>query len=381
MKILKIEFSNIGLFTEGLIFDFTATDRVADPSYVTKIKDRVYTQQIVGIAGINASGKSTALKLLKCAFDIVVGGKSLDQLVIPKNIIVDQSQISVDFILDGTIYRVDSVVELKHSTISDSGATYNYKSERLYQKQLKRVTTKKSLYDFKDQDLLYDRDKLNKDAVAFLKPTDSILFAVTRDAETYYGDMIDDTNFNMYLVKGSAPMPLINLFDDSILEIDLTDESLKVTFKADTSEYEYVNPVNAQQVLSSGTIKGGNLIFKVTKALRTGGYLLIDEIENHMHKDLVLATLSLFADIDINKLGATLVFTTHYSEILDAMERKDNIYITLKNDDYSCSLIKFSDAVQRNDVKKSEIFLSNYIDETAPTYECIMNVRKYIWQE
>ena len=34
-----------------------------------------------------------------------------------------------------------------------------------------------------------------------------------------------------------------------------------------------------------------------------------------------------FLDKKVNKKGATLIFSTHYSELLDEFERNDNIYI------------------------------------------------------
>ena len=75
----------------------------------------------------------------------------------------------------------------------------------------------------------------------------------------------------------------------------------------------------------------------------------------------------------MNPHGACLVFTTHYTEILDMIDRKDNIYITRRErkDPKALEALNYSDEVRRNDVKKSEVFLSNYIPGTAPSYENI----------
>lgn len=37
--------------------------------------------------------------------------------------------------------------------------------------------------------------------------------------------------------------------------------------------------------------------------------------------------ISLYKDKSVNKRNATLIFTTHYCELLDLFNRQDNIYI------------------------------------------------------
>jgi AAA15 family ATPase/GTPase len=52
------------------------------------------------------------------------------------------------------------------------------------------------------------------------------------------------------------------------------------------------------KVLSSGTIKGINFLENTYSVLKNGGYLIIDEIENHMHKKLVQTIIRFFTDPD-----------------------------------------------------------------------------------
>lgn len=83
--------------------------------------------------------------------------------------------------------------------------------------------------------------------------------------------------------------------------------------------------------LSSGTTKGLLLYTLMVASLREGFDLLIDEIENHFHKTLVENMISLYKDKSVNQKNATLVFTTHYCEILDLMGRQDHIWICVAN--------------------------------------------------
>ena len=90
--------------------------------------------------------------------------------------------------------------------------------------------------------------------------------------------------------------------------------------------------------------------------------------------------LKLFDDQDINPNGACIIFSTHYAEILDFIRRKDNVYITRKTDG-SLSVSKLSAEFRRNDIKKSDLFLSYYLLGTVPKFRQIQNLKETICQE
>ena len=380
IQILRVKFDNIGLFQDGLCVDFTAKDRVADPSHVNRLTGSVYSQKIISFVGINASGKSMALKLIKFAMDVLLGHKSLDQLSISSGIIKDNSIMTIDFFNNEKFYRVESKIGEIKSDIEDD-IRLIFADETIYSKNKSAVKSKDKLFEYSIKDIIYTRKMFEAQKFSILKPQDSIVIAITKDVNTYYTDMIQETNINLYRVKGDAQMEFINLFDDSIKSLNVSDDNLEVCFKTTSTPYECNSPLNGHELLSSGTIKGGNLMYKTSLALKAGGYLLVDEIEIHMHKELVLTIIDFFNDEEINKHGAVLVFTTHYAEILDSIDRKDNIYIMKKRDNYSCEAVRYSDEIERNDIKKSEIFLSNFIGGTAPSYENIEKVRKFLCRD
>ncbi len=113
-------------------------------------------------------------------------------------------------------------------------------------------------------------------------------------------------------------------------------------------------------------------------ALRNGGYLIIDELENHLNKELVRMIINIFNNKDINKKGACLFFTTHYAEILDTFDRKDNIYVLTRDGDNFTKINRYSNMVKRNELKKSDVILSNYIKGTAPKALSIRALEEYI---
>lgn len=121
------------------------------------------------------------------------------------------------------------------------------------------------------------------------------------------------------------------------------------------------------------------MISLIRTVLAGGGYLLVDELENHLNKEILHVLTDIFKEPTMNPKGACLIFSTHYAEILDFIDRKDSVYVARKSLETPTKLELFNyseDAKHptrkaRNDIKKSEIILSNYLGGTAPMYEDI----------
>jgi hypothetical protein len=128
--------------------------------------------------------------------------------------------------------------------------------------------------------------------------------------------------------------------------------------------------------LSSGTIKGINVFVNAMKVLDKGGYLLIDELENHFNKEIVSTLIRFFMNSKVNRKGAVIVFSTHYPELLDEFERNDNIFIVRNRG--GIQVDNLSNILDRNDIKKSEIYQSGYLQGTVPAYEAYMDLKKVI---
>ena len=126
-------------------------------------------------------------------------------------------------------------------------------------------------------------------------------------------------------------------------------------------------------MLSSGTIKGLYLYLYVLISLELGKDLLIDEIEIHFHKTLIENLINLYKDKRINKHNATLIFTTHYCELLDLFNRYDNIYITKHED--KVTILNAYNYNLRNELLKSKKFYDNTFGTTV-NYESLINFKK-----
>ena len=112
----------------------------------------------------------------------------------------------------------------------------------------------------------------------------------------------------------------------------------------------------------------------VKEILQSGGYLLADEIENHFNKEIVSNLIRFFMDGSLNKNGGTLIFTTHYPELLDIYDRNDGIHIVRNQGGITAE--NLAEALKRNDIKKSEAYQSDILKGTAPTYNAYLQLKK-----
>ena len=148
-------------------------------------------------------------------------------------------------------------------------------------------------------------------------------------------ELMSYTDNNTIGVKGDISSELITFLDPSIESLSIeevekgtsTGEIIKLKFYG-KDEITLYNKNDLNVYLSSGTVKGLNVFKDAEIILRNGGYLVVDELENHFNKEIVSTLMGFFADNKINKNGATLIFSTHYPELLDNVNRNDCIYIT-----------------------------------------------------
>jgi len=108
--------------------------------------------------------------------------------------------------------------------------------------------------------------------------------------------------------------------------------------------------------------------------LKNGGIIFVDEIENHFNHAIARTFINYFKDPSININNAKLIFTTHYSEFLDDLDRNDQIYITRRLD--KISMTRYSNTSMRNDIMRSDVFMSDSIRGTAPEYEAYLALKK-----
>ena len=81
---------------------------------------------------------------------------------------------------------------------------------------------------------------------------------------------------------------------------------------------------------SSGTLQLLALLPMILQKLEIGGLIVLDEIETHLHQNLVAYLIGLFQNPDINKGSAQLIFTFHNSLFMDIL-KPEQLWFAEKN--------------------------------------------------
>jgi AAA15 family ATPase/GTPase len=103
----------------------------------------------------------------------------------------------------------------------------------------------------------------------------------------------------------------------------------------------------------------------------------VDEIERSFNKNLAQNLILLFNDKAINIKNATLVYTTHYAELLDDDRRLDNINVLHRHGDQISLKNLHKDYDLNIQLSKSNYFEQNAFDSLL-NYNSLMELRRAI---
>lgn len=378
MKILRITVQGLPLFKQELDIAFYAQQRVSEDDKETLfnllLKPTVYLHVANAFIGINASGKTSVLKAIRLALHIV------------KNEPINH--VDAKTILGGTnkaVFRICFYdanqniccleTEITSQKTKAGDYVYSIVNEKLWEKPAASLQSKKALTDFAGLDPIATR---NENEI-FL--SDDVSFIIAHNKKTRdtleICSLLSYTNVNVLPFSEDIPLEVIAFLDPTIEKLYFEQMEKKtfihLKFKGE-DEIILNNAMDLEQYLSSGTIKGIITFSMVKEVLQSGGYLLVDEIENHFNKEIVTTLVRFFMDSRLNKKGGTLIFTTHYPELLDEYDRNDGIHIVRNRN--GIMVDNLSNILTRNDIKKSDAYQSGFLDGTTPAYEAYMRLKK-----
>lgn len=384
MRLLKIKVKGLKLFLDSLEIDFTTSQRVIKDKneMLYKISPQIHINKAISFIGINASGKTSTLKVISFIIQMlnnepinnikykdILYGISVDEKITFETYFSTQT---------GTVNKLETIV-VKDRIYDGEDEKFVIFDEKMWSKGVASVKTKKSLFVFEDLAPVQLRDKDEM----FLADDVSIIIALNKknSSKIYCEDLVTWTNLNLVRILGKFPKELITFLDPSIeyLEGEVSDGGKKIEIRLkfkNKKEMILYSPFELEEYLSSGTIKGVNVFMHAMMVLSKGGYLIIDELENHFNKEIAITLVRFFMTDSVNKKGSTILFSTHYPELLDVFERNDNIFI-IKNEG-GISVENLSDMLNRNDIKKSEIYQSGYLQGTVIAYEAYMDLKNSI---
>lgn len=381
MKLLKITIDGLPHFQNVLDIDFITQQRVSDDNkeQLYNVFSNVYVNQAISFIGINASGKTTILKAISFVMNML-NNESINKIV-SKDIFDDLDNnkkviIKTYFCEEYYISKLETFIEKKIDSIDGSEKLIIF-DESLYSKDTGKIRAKKNMFNTDGFNLMIKRDENDK----YLMEDVSIIVAVNKKNETglFLQDMSELTNYNILSMLGNFPKELLIFLDPSIeyLKCEIYGKKVDIRLKFyDKDEIAINHLAEINKYLSSGTIKGLGVFMNALFVFKKGGYLIIDEIENHFNREIVATLIRFFMDPYVNKNGATIIFSTHYSELLDEFDRNDSIYIVKNKKGIIAQ--NLSNILKRNDIKKSEVYDSDFLEGTVPAYEAYIALKKVL---
>ena len=380
MKLLSISVKGLPLFKDELFLTFYAGQRVSetdrDQLHLLRNDSSFYLNNVESLIGINASGKTSVLKVVLLALNLL-NNEPINHME-TRDILGQSEKVTLNLCFYSDC---DEICRLETIIVSSQDQSreirYAIKEETLWTKPASSVVTKKTLLDF--EGIVPTATRKNDEA--FLPSDTSIIIAYNKQHKQHIMvcDLLSLTNTNVLPVSEEIPPDVVAFLDPTVENLSFAHEGNKITahlkFKG-RKEIVLADPAELNHYLSSGTIKGIVTFTLAIRILKSGGYLVIDELENHFNKEIVATLIRFFMDAQMNRMGGTLIFTTHYPELLDEFERNDCIYIIRNRDGITVS--NLTDILKRNDLKKSDAYQSGFLEGTVPTYEAYMSLKKSI---
>ena len=368
MKLLRVRASNYKNCCDDFTIDLVAKSKKTseDKEYeLQEIADDLYVFNTVAFVGKNASGKTSAIELMECCYSILSEFRLED-----KHYNYDNVKLEIIFYYKGNIYKYTTGLK----SDPNLGSKANFTEQHIYQKKYYKSKVKE-IYAVEGFEEITGFGELPEDTsiVFFIlkkKATRAVYFNCNGEgADTYH---LLFRAMKTYKIPENILVKVIKIFDDKIKSLEMVDEKhYKLIYQDHVKE---LSDSELVYILSSGTTKGVLLYIFVVAALENGFDLLIDEVENHFHKTLVENMISLFKDKTLNKKYATLMFTTHYCEVLDLFNRQDNIWIA-KSDNKIHLENMYENYNIRTELLKSRQFYNNVFD-TSVNYEDLMALKK-----
>ena len=317
--------------------------------------------------GKNSSGKTSTLLLIDLVFTFLRSGR------INKNNFYDKDVFDLEIVF----YENETIYKYNGSFKKDETRQNEYfiiKEESLERTKLK-ASYKKDLSNAgfsKDNNFVPNIDGDTSNISKLIPPTGFNLSVAN------FENSVELFNIFYSVLGNKTFSALLHLFDDGI---DYIKPHLNANKNIDGFSFKRVNDPTAVvyssviPLLSAGTIRGINLYGMSILAFKAGGTIIVDEIEKSFNKNLIENLLFMFNDSSINKMGASIIYSTHYSELLDTNNRCDNINVLHRVGNEISLLNMSSDYDCRTDMLKSNQFNQNVFD-TLLNYDRLMDLKE-----
>ena len=298
--------------------------------------------------GANASGKTCALRVLSFIYDFCLNSFRYA----PNSPILydtyfnneEKSEFFIEFAADDTPeieYKYEAVID-KHCIYSE---TLTKKAGRSRKTLLKRSANKivlNELYPIQNN-IIYRNNAscistLIQYGVEEIKPF--MKFFSNVNSNVGYGFTRDEPMVD-YVAQFYYEHPEIHkrvvrelqALDTGIKDVEILTAQDASGGTVYMSLFTHESEEQKKQLYFLAQSNGTKLLYNRLKdffiALDTGGVLIFDELDAHLHSELLPYLLNYFLDTSINKKNAQLIFSSHSTAILDTL-KKYRVYLFKK---------------------------------------------------
>lgn len=215
MKILRITAQDLPLFKDNLDICFYSQQRVGedDKDSLYKLDDNYYLNSACAFIGINASGKTSVLKVINLALNILKN-EPINHVDSSSILLGTQKATICTYFYDNLKYIccLETVVTAKKAKTGDF--VYSILSERMWEKTLSTVKSKKYLTDFTGM----KPTKIRKADEEFLPDDVSLIISHNKKTNETVDvfSLLSYTSVNVLPFTENIPLEVIAFLDPTI---------------------------------------------------------------------------------------------------------------------------------------------------------------------
>lgn len=173
--------------------------------------------------------------------------------------------------------------------------------------------------------------------------------------------LLHNDNFSTFKEMLKQILEIVKKFDIGLSDIKIekkSDEYLDFNISAIHKKADGQTIIWPLEEESLGTQKLLGFASRIVVARTTGGLLIVDELGNNLHPNIIKNIIKTFQNPKTNPKNAQLIFTSHDNTLQrNNLLRRDQIWFTQKLPDQSTDLYPLTDFNVRNDLAIDKAYL------------------------
>lgn len=366
--VLEIRLSNMFSFRDEVTLDLQAakiqTKKARELEGNLFSVDGEQMLKSVALFGANASGKSNVIKAIRACVNMVRSSHNYNvdtRFAISPFKFEDYankpSSFYIRFLLNGVEYEYS--FSFMHDEIITETLYYypNGRKSLVFSRYESRGTEKKDIYEFKTVikrpfDVADNTSKktlyISRASQMDREIAQKIFLFFCNDIVLDYQVANIDSLDNLFKERKEQMLEVLRTADSDIIDFKIQNNAI--------TTFHRTNPSVAfdfETEESEGTKTLFRMMVRMIGIIHEGKMLLVDEIDNSLHTQLVEFVIGMFNHSD----HAQLIYTTHNTHLLNTdFQRRDQVYFVNKREDGSSdlySLFDFKDFRDTLDMEKA----------------------------